>query len=99
MVKSEELGLLDPEEYGSRTTKAVYIQDFNTRIFYDLIRLNIFLAKNTFADLISNYYLVVHTIAYLSLQTSNVPKNPIKCTFTALQDMEHSVCITFSDSE
>ena len=77
MVKSEELGLLDPEEYGSRTTKAVYIQNFNTRIFYDLIRLNIFLAKNTFADLILNYDLVVHNIASIYLQRANISKESI----------------------
>ena len=50
-------------------------------------------------DLISNYDLVVHNIASLCLQRDNVPKYPIKFTFTTPQDMEHSVRTFFGDSE
>eukprot|EP00957_Ditylum_brightwellii_P006660 506259-Ditylum_brightwellii.AAC.1 len=44
-------------------------------------------ATSTFIDLVSNYDLVVHSIAVLGLQRVGMPKEPINCTFTTLQDM------------
>ena len=64
-----------------------------------LARLNRVPSKITFADIISNYDLVVHNIAYICLQRANVLKESIKCTFTNLQDVEYSVRTVFGDSD
>ena len=60
-------------------------------MFYDLIILKRVLGTSTFDDLVSKYDLVVHSIASLSLQRSNIPKESIVCTFDTLQNMDHSV--------
>eukprot|EP00957_Ditylum_brightwellii_P099433 7574370-Ditylum_brightwellii.AAC.1 len=90
-------GVVD-EQYGSRKKKAVDIQALNTRLFYDYVPLERTPATSTFIDLVSNYYLVVHSIASLALQQVNTPKAPIQCTFTTLQNMVHTVCTAYGDS-
>ena len=62
------------EKYRSRKAKADDIQELHTSLFYDLIRLNRVTKTSTFADLISKYDLVIHSISYLSLQITNTPK-------------------------
>ena len=52
-----------------------------------------------FIDLVSNYDITVHRIALLSMQQANTPKEPIMCTFTTLQNMEHSVRTSFGESD
>ena len=99
MRRAEEFGALDPEQYGIRKLKAVYIQALNTQLFYDIKRLKRFPSKINFADLVSNYNLGVHIIASLSLQRENIPKEPIICKFTDLQNTEHSVRTAFGESE
>eukprot|EP00957_Ditylum_brightwellii_P174007 13248346-Ditylum_brightwellii.AAC.1 len=42
---------------------------------------------STFIDLVSNYDLVVHSIAALALQQVDMSKEPIFYTFSTLQDM------------
>ena len=56
-------------------------------------------ATSIFADLVSNYDLVVHSIADLSLQRVDVLKEYILCAFTTLQNMSHSVRTAFGDSK
>lgn len=70
----------------------------NTRLALDLIRLNRLPAVVKFADLVSNYDLVAHSIASLALQRADMPKGPIKAMFTTLQDMEHVCRTAFGDS-
>ena len=91
--------VIAPEQYGSRTAKAEDTQALNTSIFYDLIILKKDPATSEFADIISNYDLVVHNIESLYLQISNITNEPIKCTFNILQYMEHSVRTAFEDSD
>ena len=95
----ESTGTLAPEQYGSRKAKEADAQDLNTRLLYDPTRLKRVSATSVFSDLVSNYNLVAHNIAALSLQHANVPKEPIICKFTTIQDMVHSVRITFGDSD
>ena len=71
---AEELNDLTPEQYGSRMAKAVDIQALNTRLFYDLTKIERIPATGTLANLVSNYYLVVHSFASLSMQQANIPK-------------------------
>eukprot|EP00957_Ditylum_brightwellii_P105962 8082922-Ditylum_brightwellii.AAC.1 len=98
MNKAEECNGIAPEQYGSRRRKAADIQALNTRLFYDLVLLERKLATSTFIDLVSNYDLVVHSIASLALQQVGTPKESIFCTFTTLQDMVHTCRTAFGDS-
>ena len=49
----------------------------------------------TFTDFVSNYNILVHSIASLNLKQSNIPKETSRYTFTTLQNMSHSVRTTF----
>ena len=95
MSQAEILDELTPEQYGRRKEKAAYIQALNTRLFYDLIRQKRIPFTSTFVDIVSNYDLVVHSIASLSLQKVDVSKEPILITFTTLQNITHSVRMAF----
>ena len=86
------------EKYRSRASKVVDIRAINTRIFYNLIGLKSILSNIIFVELISNYDIVFHIIDFLSLQRSNIPKEPIRYTLTTLQDMHNYVRAAFSDS-
>ena len=55
-------------------------------------------AKRIFADLISNYDLVMHSIVSLYLQRVNVPKEPTHFTFTNFQNMVHLFRTDFGES-
>ena len=74
MSKDETFDGLAPEQYGSLKSKEEDIQSLNTRLLYDLIRKYIIPATIIFADLVSNYYLAVHSIASLSIQIVDVSK-------------------------
>ena len=87
------------KQYNSQKFKSAYIQTLNTRIFYDLIRQNKTFATSTFAYLVYNYYLVMHSISSPYLQRAIVPKEPILCSFINLQNMTHLVRIAFGDSQ
>ena len=58
----------------SRKSKESDIQAINTSIFYNLVRQKIILATSVFANLISNYDLVVHITVSLSLKRFKVTK-------------------------
>ena len=72
--QAETLDRITPEQYGSLKAKAADIQALNTRFFYDFIQQKRIPETSIFADLVSNYDLVVHSITYLSLQMVDVPK-------------------------
>ena len=73
------------EQYRIIKEKATDIHALNIRLFYDLTRLKRVPATITFTDIVSKYNLLVHSITSLSLQRSNIPKEPIMCTFTTLK--------------
>ena len=52
----------------------------------------------TFADLISKYDIVVQSMASLRLQISNITKEPIRCAFPDLKNVEKSERTVFRDS-
>ena len=99
MSQAEILDGIAPLKYGIRKAKSADIQALNTRLFYDLIRQEIIPARSIFADIISNYDLVVHSITLLPLQRVNAPKEPIICNFTTVQNMTHSVRTDFGVSK
>ena len=59
------------EKYGLRKEKAAEIYALNIRLFYDPTSLKRVPETITFADLVSNYNLLVHSITSLSLQRYN----------------------------
>ena len=72
MRKEEDMGRLSPKQYGSRASKTADIQALNTRLFYYIVLLKRSTATSAFADLVSNYDLVLHSIADLELQKVDV---------------------------
>ena len=74
MRRAEEIIALAPEQYGRRKGKAAGTQDLKNRLFYNILRIKRVPVNSTFEDLVSNYYLVVHSTALLSAQISNTPK-------------------------
>ena len=59
----EELEGLSPEQYGIRSSKAEDFQALNKRLLYNLIRLKRIPATSVFTYLVSNYDLVLQSIA------------------------------------
>ena len=98
MKKAEEIEGLALEQYGVRSSKLADIKVLNTRLFYNLIRLKRLSATTVLTDMVSHYYLVLHSISSLSLCRVYVPKEPLFCTLTTLQDMIHSVRTDYGDS-
>eukprot|EP00957_Ditylum_brightwellii_P016060 1210174-Ditylum_brightwellii.AAC.1 len=95
MERAEGLGGIAPEKFGSRKHKSVDLQALNTRLFYAFVQLEHTTSTSTFIDLVSNYNLVVHSIASLALPQAGTPKEPILCTFITLQDMVHTCRMAF----
>ena len=86
------------EQCGSGRKHAADVQALNTKLYYDLIRMERTPVNSTFIYLVFNYNLVVHSIAYLALQWVGVSKSLIPCTITKLQDMVHTCRKLFGDS-
>ena len=91
MSQYKNLDRIASEQYDIRKSKAAEIQALTTRLFYDITRKNRILVTSIFLDLVSNYDMVVHSIASLSLQRVDAPKEPIICTFNTIQNVNHSV--------
>ena len=89
--KSEYLYGIAPKQYGSRKAKADDIQSLKTRLLYDLIRQKRLSHKSTFADLISNYDLLVHIISFLSLQIVDLSKKPISIIRIAISNLSIAI--------
>ena len=64
MKTAKDLDVLAPEQYGSRKAKAIDIQALNTRLFYDITSLKKIPATSSFADLVSKYNCIVHSISF-----------------------------------
>eukprot|EP00957_Ditylum_brightwellii_P116243 8866967-Ditylum_brightwellii.AAC.1 len=84
-------GGIAPEQYCGCINHTPELQALNQRMFYNQVLLNRTPVTSTFIDLVSNYDLVVHSIALMAYQWAGVPKGPVYCTFSTLQDMVHTV--------
>ena len=84
MYQAEEVYGIAPEQYGNQESKYGNVQALNTRLFYDLDRQKKVTSTSVFADLISDYDLVVQIISSLDLHRVNTPKEPIHCKFSTL---------------
>eukprot|EP00957_Ditylum_brightwellii_P202773 15331772-Ditylum_brightwellii.AAC.1 len=98
MQRAEACGGVAAEQFGSQQFKSADLQALNTRLFYDHILLQKIPANNIFIDLVSNYYLMVHSITSLVLQYIGMSKALICCTLTTLKDMVHFVCLAYGGS-
>ena len=87
MSKAKNLDGLSPEKYCKWKSKAASIQALKTSLFYDITRQKRTTVTRIFADFVSKNDLVVHIIDSLSLQIVDVPKEPILCNFTTIQNM------------
>eukprot|EP00957_Ditylum_brightwellii_P047340 3596844-Ditylum_brightwellii.AAC.1 len=87
MRRAEACGGVASEQFGSQRNKSAGLHALNAHLFYDHVLLQKIPSTSVFIDLVSNYDLVVHNIASLALQRVGVPKAPICCTFTTIQDM------------
>ena len=99
MSKAENIDRLATEQYGIRKAKVADIQALHTRLIYDLIRQTVISDTSIFENFVSNYDLVFHSIASLSLQIVNVSKEPILCAFSTIQNMNFSVRTAFGYSK
>eukprot|EP00957_Ditylum_brightwellii_P022700 1712325-Ditylum_brightwellii.AAC.1 len=98
MRRAEIMHGIAPEQFGSRREKSADLQALNTRLFYDYTLLKKHPDTSLFIDLVSNYDLVVHSIATLAMRRVGMPPAPIFCAFNTIQDMVHNVRTAYGDS-
>eukprot|EP00957_Ditylum_brightwellii_P057837 4386020-Ditylum_brightwellii.AAC.1 len=87
MRSAEIIQGIAPEQFGSRQKKSADLQALHTRLFYDYTLLKKHPGTSLFIDLVSNYDLVVHSIATLAMRRVRIPPAPIFCAFNTIQDM------------
>eukprot|EP00957_Ditylum_brightwellii_P064703 4910695-Ditylum_brightwellii.AAC.1 len=87
MKRAEIMHGVTPEQFGSRRKKSADLQALNTRLFYDYTLLKKHPGTSLYIDLVSNYDLVVHSIATLAIRWVGMPPAPIFCSFNTIQDM------------
>eukprot|EP00957_Ditylum_brightwellii_P143658 10945132-Ditylum_brightwellii.AAC.1 len=87
MRRAEIIHGVAPEQFGSRRKKSAYLQALNTRLFYNYTLLKKHPCTSLFIDLVSNYDLVVYSIATLAMRRVGMPLAPIFCAFNTIQDM------------
>eukprot|EP00978_Attheya_sp_CCMP212_P020992 scaffold60805_cov32-Attheya_sp.AAC.1 len=99
MKMAEAHGGLAKEQYGSHKHHAANEQALNKRLTFDLICLLKCPSVNSAMDLRSNYDLVLHAAASISMQRQGMPEQPIIFMFTTLQDMTHRIKTAFGESD
>ena len=72
MIQAKSLEVITPEQYGNQKVKDSVIQALKTRLFYNFTRKKKIPELSIFADLVSNYDLVAHSIDFLSIKRVNV---------------------------
>lgn len=99
MRLAEAQGGIAREQYGSRKGHMPAEQSLNKRLTFDLLRCERRSAVDSAVDLRSNYDLVAHATASISLQRQGLPEPPIVCMFTTLQNMEHYIRTAYGISD
>ena len=99
MGNAEANGALADEQYGSRKRHAAPIQALNKRLLFDILRQERRAATDTAVDLKSRYNLVSYAAASMSMRRMAAPRSVVRCIFTTLQNMVHTVRIIYEDSE
>ena len=91
MYQAEDLQLLAEEQFGSRKRHSAIDHCLNKVLMFDLSRLT----RSTLTVCSNNakgcYDRIVHSIACMSMLPVGVPKEPIVCMFTTLQNLRHHV--------
>ena len=99
MYNAEDLNLIAIEQYGSRKGLDASGHSINKVLSNDLIRLLRRPAALCSNDAKSCYDRIVHAIASLCMQRVGLPKEPIICMFTTIQNLNHYIRTVFGDSE
>eukprot|EP00957_Ditylum_brightwellii_P125082 9534376-Ditylum_brightwellii.AAC.1 len=87
MRQAEIIHGVAPVQFRSRRKKSEDLQVLSTRLFYDYTLLQKHPGTSLFIDLVSEYDLIVHSIATLAMRRVGMPPAPIFCTFNTIQDM------------
>jgi hypothetical protein len=98
MAHAERLGLLAPEQYGSRHSLSAIAHAVNKRLTFDLIsqkKRPCILCSN---DAKSCYDRIVHSAATLCMRRVGMPEAPVVSMFTTIQNMRHYVRTIYGDS-
>ena len=98
MYQAEDLQLLADELFDSRKRHSAIDHCLNKVLTFDLSRLTrspITVCSN---DAKGCYDRIVHSIACMSMLRVGVPKEPIVCMFTTLQNLHHHVHTMYGDS-
>jgi hypothetical protein len=98
MQAAECLGILAPEQYGSRRYHRAIFQAVNKAFTYDIIRQKRLTGALCSNDAKSCYDRIVHALASISMQHCGVQEPVIIAIFQTLQDMEHYIRTSFKDS-
>ena len=98
MNQAEKHNLLAVEQYGSRKHHRSAHVALNQRLFTDLCRQRRQAASIVSVDAKSCYDRIVHSVASLCVRRLVIPKGPMDCMFTTLQDGMHHTMTAFGKS-
>jgi hypothetical protein len=98
MAEAEALGLLAPEQYGSRKLHDAIHVATNKYLTFDITHQKKAPAALASNDAVSCYDLIMHTAASLAMQGRGVLEPVVMCMFTTIEKMEHIIWTIFGDS-
>jgi hypothetical protein len=98
MAHAEKHQQLAAEQYGSRKKKTAILHALNKCLSYDILHQMKMPGALCSNDAKSCYDHILHAVASLCLHHLGLPEAAIVCMFTTLQNMEHTVCTVYGDS-
>ena len=99
MAHAETHHQLADEQYGSQKKKTAILHALNKCLSYDLLCQFKYPGALCSNDAKSCYDRIVHSVASLCLQCLGLLESAIVCLFSTLQDMEHTVCTVYGNSQ
>ena len=98
MFNAEHLGLLAPEQYGSRKFYTAINQGLNKRLSFDILRQRKQRGALCSTDAMSCYDRIVHVAASLAMQRAGATESAVHCMLDTLQNLRHYIRTAFGDS-
>ena len=99
MQHCKKLGLIAPEQYGSRKNKSAIKHATNKVLAYDITRQQKSLLAMCVNDAKSCYDRIVHAFMSLVLQSKGVQEPPIVCELTTLQNLTNTIRTAYGTSD
>ena len=99
MQHAESHNQLAEEQYGSHKKKTTILHVLNKQLTYDVLCQTKTAGALCSNDAKSCYDRIVHSVASLCLHQLGLPESTIICMFTTLQNIEHTICTTYGDSQ